>query len=158
MTASNAVAEILARADAFAGVLEDAAGKPEEGLASGRWTSVEYGGHVRDMLLVQRDRVLLARREDVPEAAPMGRDERVAWGEYDGLDPVETARQVRQTAGWLAGTLGRMTPGEWRRRLVYNYPARAERTLEWLAANVVHELVHHELDVRQNLGTDGSAR
>jgi hypothetical protein len=47
------------------------------------WSVHEYGCHLRDVLLVQRERVLLARREDTPYATPMGRDERI---EHDGYD------------------------------------------------------------------------
>src|SRR5688572_23931607 len=43
---------------------------------TGTWSALEYGCHVRDVLLVQRERVLLARREDHPHVVPMGRDER----------------------------------------------------------------------------------
>jgi hypothetical protein len=42
------------------------------------WSPLEYGCHLRDMLLVQRERVLAARRVDRPQCAPMGREERVA--------------------------------------------------------------------------------
>src|SRR5215211_5108202 len=45
------------------------------------WSPLEYGCHVRDVLLVQRERVLAARRTDRPSCTPMGRDERV---EHDG--------------------------------------------------------------------------
>src|SRR5262245_47271506 len=45
------------------------------------WSVLEYGCHVRDVLLVQRERVLLARRVDQPDPDQMGRDERV---EHDG--------------------------------------------------------------------------
>lgn len=40
------------------------------------WSPLEYACHVRDLLLVQRERVLAARRQDRPAAEPMGRDER----------------------------------------------------------------------------------
>jgi len=46
-----------------------------------QWSPLEYACHVRDVLLVQRERVLLARRVDRPVLTTMGRDERVA---HDG--------------------------------------------------------------------------
>src|SRR6516165_3621558 len=45
------------------------------------WSPHEYGCHVRDVLLVQRERVLAACFIDRPSFNPMGRDERV---ELDG--------------------------------------------------------------------------
>lgn len=41
------------------------------------WSALEYACHVRDVLEVQRDRLLLALAEDRPTFVPMGRDERV---------------------------------------------------------------------------------
>ncbi|SDS26686.1 DinB family protein [Microlunatus soli] len=116
----------------------------------GCWTAIEYGGHVRDMLIVQRERILHARTADTPPIIPMGRDERVGWGEYTGLTAADIARQLHDTADSLARTLEHLSPEEWRRRVVYNYPERAERTLEWVAAHTVHEIVHHTMDVRRH--------
>jgi hypothetical protein len=39
------------------------------------------GCHLRDVMVIQRERVLLARRVDGAEALTMGRDERV---DFDG--------------------------------------------------------------------------
>src|SRR4026208_608781 len=46
-----------------------------------QWSPLEYGCHVRDVLLVQRERVLMARVVDTPSFDPMNRDQRV---ELDG--------------------------------------------------------------------------
>src|SRR4051812_35598069 len=51
------------------------------------WSPLEYGCHLRDVLLVQRERVLEARRTDRPSIAPMGRDERVEHDGYAQQDP-----------------------------------------------------------------------
>lgn len=114
------------------------------------WTAIEYGGHVRDMLIVQRERILQARAVDTPPITPMGRDERVAWGEYAGLTAADISRQLNDSADALARTLEHLSAAEWQRRVVYNYPQRAERTLEWVAAHTMHEIVHHTLDVRRH--------
>jgi hypothetical protein len=118
---------------------------------SGCWTAIEYGGHVRDMLIVQRERILHARTVDTPPITPMGRDDRVAWGEYDGLTATAVTRQLGDAADNLARTLRRLGPAEWDRRVIYNYPVRSERTLLWVAAHTVHEVVHHTFDVRRHL-------
>lgn len=52
------------------------------------WSAMEYACHVRDVLLVQRDRTVLALVEDRPSFARMYRDERVALCRY-GRHPME---------------------------------------------------------------------
>jgi hypothetical protein len=54
------------------------------------WSAIEYACHVRDVLLVQRDRAVVALVEDRPSFARMYRDERVALCGYgqQGMDDV----------------------------------------------------------------------
>ena len=114
-----------------------------------RWSPLEYACHVRDMLLVQRERLLAARRRDRPECEPMGRDERVELDGYAGQDPADVARQLGDAAQMFANDLARLGAADWDRTLIYNYPYRAERSLRWLAIHTVHEVRHHLLDVRK---------
>lgn len=116
------------------------------------WSPLEYGCHVRDVLLTQRERVLLARRLDVPDSVPMGRDQRVAHEGYAEQDPAEVADELTMAARLLANVLGRLDAADWELRLVYNWPERTERTLRWVAAHTLHEVRHHLLDVRRQLG------
>lgn len=118
-------------------------------VAEGTWSAIEYAGHVRDVLLVARERTLAVRLDDGAAVVPMGRDERVAWGEYDGLTPVRAAAEIELVAEWLARTWDLLAPGDWGRTLLYNYPEPQLRTLSWLAAHVVHEVVHHRLDIER---------
>ncbi|MFI0718689.1 DinB family protein [Streptomyces sp. NPDC021224] len=115
------------------------------------WSPLEYACHVRDVLLVQRERVLAARRTDVPVAEPMGRDERVEHDGYADQRPDDVARQLLDAAGMFAHSLDRLRPGDWDRALVYTYPERAERPLRWLAAHTLHELRHHLRDAEGQL-------
>ena len=64
------------------------------------WSPIEYGCHLRDVLLVQRERVLVARRIDRPSFDPMGRDERVehdGYAEQDVDDVVCVSSPARHT-------------------------------------------------------------
>ena len=115
------------------------------------WSPLEYACHVRDMLLVQRERLLTARRLDKPVCEPMGRDERVELDGYAEQDPADVARQLRDAAQLFASDLGRISPADWDRAVIYTYPHRAERSLRWLAIHTVHEVSHHLLDVRRQL-------
>ena len=115
------------------------------------WSSLEYGCHLRDVLLVQRERVLAARRMDRPTFDPMGRDERVEHDGYAEQKPADVARQLRHAAHLFANVLGRLGPEDWDRNVSYNYPKPLERSLRWVAVHTVHEVRHHLLDVRRQL-------
>ena len=112
------------------------------------WSQLEYACHVRDVLLVQRERVLLARREEGPSLVPMGRDDRVEHDGYNEQSPSAVARQLRDAAMLFAGVLDRLDDAAWSRTVIYNFPAPARRDLRWLATHTQHEVQHHLADVR----------
>ena len=134
-------------AAALTGSGADAATRRQPGC----WSPLEYACHVRDMLLVQRERLLAALRLDRPVCEPMGRDERVEFDGYAEQDPADVARQLRDAAQLFGGDLDRLSPASWDRAVIYPYPHRAERSLRWLAVHTVHEVTHHLLDVRRQL-------
>lgn len=115
------------------------------------WAPLEYACHLRDMLLVQRERVLAARRRDTPLAESMGRDERVEHDGYADQQPADVARQLQDAALLFGNSLDRLSPADWERTLIYTYPERHKRPLRWLALHTLHELVHHLLDIRRQL-------
>ena len=65
-------------ADLLAGAPDRATVQP----TPGRWSALEYAGHVRDVLLMLRDRMVVGMVEDEPEFKPMYRDQRVDEGLY----------------------------------------------------------------------------
>jgi len=144
-------AAIVEGAAHLALVLHDDAADLRSRRRPGTWSPLEYGCHVRDVLLVQRERVLSARRVERPTFDPMGRDERVEHDGYGEQDPADVARQVTDAARLFANVLGRLGAEEWERSVVYGYPARAERTLRWVAVHTEHEVRHHLLDIRRQL-------
>jgi hypothetical protein len=115
------------------------------------WSPLEYACHVRDVLLVQRERVLTARRRDLPSFEPMGREERVAHDGYAEQAAEDVARQLGDAALMFANVLDRLGPADWMRTVVYNYPAPQERSLAWVAVHSLHEAVHHTADVRRQV-------
>jgi len=117
----------------------------------GQWSPLEYGCHVRDVLLVQRERILLARRERCPSLTPMGRDERAEHDGYSEQVPTVVARQLEDSARLLANVLARLGDGDWERTLIYNYPEPTERSLHWVAMHTLHEVRHHRLDMVRQL-------
>lgn len=119
--------------------------------ADGSWSPLEYGCHLRDVLIVQRERVLLARRTIEPKVTPMGREER---GDHDGYqfqDPLDVARQIVDSGQLFANVLDRLGPEDWDLTVIYNYPEPAVRDLRWLAVHTSHEVRHHLFDIHRRL-------
>lgn len=116
------------------------------------WSALEYACHVRDVLLVMRERVLQVLREPAPPAfTPMGRDERVEHDRYAEQSPIDVARQIADAAAMLAFVFESLDDEQWARRCIYGYPTPAERTLSWVAQHTIHEADHHLLDLEASL-------
>ena len=111
------------------------------------WSAIEYVCHVRDVLLVQRDRTVLALVEDRPSFARMYRDERVALCGYaqQGMDDALT--QLAMAAELCATVFEGLDEPGWSRPLVYNWPEPAELDLAWLGRHTLHEVEHHLQDI-----------
>ncbi len=122
-----------------------------ERMAPGRWSALEYGGHVRDVLVSLRERVLLACASPEIAAAPsMFRDERVDLGFYarDTLETVTT--ELRALAALFGRTVACVPEGLAGRAVLF--PGRDEPvSVTWLGAQAVHECEHHLADVREDL-------
>jgi hypothetical protein len=122
------------------------------------WSVHEYGCHLRDVLLVQRERVLLARRSEAPDVVPMGRDERVEHDGYESQLTPDVARQLDDAASLFAHVLSLIEGDTWDRTMIYNYPERMERSLRWVAVHTLHEAHHHKRDVSGSSGYQASGR
>lgn len=115
------------------------------------WSPLEYACHVRDVLLVQRERVLAARRVNGADCASMGREERAEHDGYNEQEPLAVARQLTDAATLFSNVLARLSAADWERTVVYHYPETSERSLRWVAIHTAHELQHHLLDIRRQL-------
>ena len=149
--APAAAGAIVNGVDVITGWLQD----PEADLRTRRqadtWAPLEYGCHLRDVLLVQRERVLAARRMDCPSFDPMGRDERVEHDGYSEQRPQAVVRQLGDAASMFANVLRRLGADDWDRTVTYNYPASMVRSLRWVAVHTVHEVRHHAVDIERQL-------
>lgn len=120
------------------------------------WSPLEYACHLRDVFLVQRERLLAARRVpeggEAPALTPMGRDERVELDGYASQSPEAVARQLCDAALMFGGVLDRFGPRDWEREVVYPHPEPTARSLAWVAVHTVHEAQHHLLDIRRQIG------
>jgi hypothetical protein len=111
------------------------------------WSALEYICHVRDVLLVLRERIIAAQVEDVPAVARMHRDERVTLARYDAHPAPVVLDQLGMAAELCAVAFEALDQAGWARRLLYPWPEPTERDLAWVAGRAVHEGEHHLMDV-----------
>jgi hypothetical protein len=113
----------------------------------GTWSALEYACHVRDVLSIQRERLVVARSHEGYEPEPMRRDERVAELAYNEQEPEGVADDVATNAEAIALYVETFDESDWERTMTYNFPERAERPLTWVVRHTVHEGEHHLLDI-----------
>lgn len=111
------------------------------------WSALEYGCHVRDVLLIQRDRAVLALVEDRPSFARMYRDERVTLCAYAQQGNDDVLAQLAMAAELCAMVFERLDESGWSRPLIYNWPEPAELDIAWLGRHTLHEVEHHLQDI-----------
>lgn len=115
----------------------------------GTWSVVEYGCHVRDVLLNVRDRMIVGMAQDNPTPKPMFGAWRVDAGLYAGDHPDNLAVEIPIAAGLLDRTLAVLSDDQLGRRIFYAWPRPVSRPLRWVAAQALHEAEHHLDDVNR---------
>ena len=121
----------------------------------GVWSVLEYGGHVRDVILNVRDRIILGAVEDEPVPKPMHGAARVDLGLYAADTPDVVADELAIATDLFTRTFAALDDDQLARRIHYGWPVPATRTLLWVAAQTVHEAEHHLADVEASAGGDG---
>ena len=117
------------------------------------WSALELACHVRDVFLVQRERIVRVLVEDRPSFPAMHRDERAVLERYAEQVPANVAAEVSVAARLLAGVLTGRSVADLDRPCIYNYPEPAERTLVWIGSNTLPEGIHHLQDVDRALAS-----
>jgi len=132
------------RSGAWFGILRT---RPDEGV----WSALEYACHVRDVFLVQRDRLYTVLMEDTPTFTPMYRDQRVALARYNAQDPEVVAAQLATAAQLIAQAFDVLDSAQLQRCCIYNFPAPTERSLLWVGQHAIHEGEHHLRDIASGI-------
>ena len=149
--ARQAGPEIVAGAIALAQQLNS----PNHDFATRRdpdtWSPLEYACHLRDVLIVQRERILLGLRVDRPAPQMMGAEDRGYYDGYSEQNPSDVGRQMTEMARLLAHMMGRISDAEWGRRVRFIGFDPEERTLAWVAVDTWHEMRHHTIDIERQL-------
>lgn len=112
------------------------------------WSVIEYGSHVRDVLLHVRDRIVIALVEDCPEFKPLYRDQRADLGFYLGDTPDVVCGELAMASSLFTRTLERIPAGGLDRPCMYAFPTLGERSVRWMVQQVIHEVEHHLGDIR----------
>lgn len=123
--------------------------------APDRWSALEYGCHVRDVLRLYDERLQLMLSEDDPDFANWDQDETAIADRYGEQDPVQVADELNQAAQALAARFAAVTGDQWRR--TGNRSDGAHFTVETFARYLIHDPVHHLYDVTaiRHDGADG---
>lgn len=117
-----------------------------------RWSALEYGAHVRDVVLNVRDRVVVALVEESPEFKPLYRDQRVDLGLYARDDAATVATELAVAAALFDRTWAALDATQLDRPCRYAFPTLSTRSVRWMGQQVVHEVEHHLGDVRADAG------
>jgi hypothetical protein len=120
--------------------------------APGIFSPLQYGAHVRDILQVYGDRILIMLEEDDPVFPQFNPDE-TAWDGYNRLDPEALADDIEAQAGRLSTILDQLEPTQWSLTMVRDGGSDGVYTftVAGLASYAVHEAHHHLLDANGTL-------
>jgi hypothetical protein len=127
---------------------------PEPGVFS----PLQYAAHVRDILRVYGDRMLLGVEADAPTVSIFNPPQEV-FESYNRLDPASLAADLAAQAERLATIVDGMDPAAWSRVVINDRGQYGVYTftVAGLACNAVHEAHHHLLDAKGTLGLSASA-
>jgi hypothetical protein len=114
-----------------------------------RWSALEYGAHVRDVMINVRDRIFVGLAEDNPVTKPMYRDLRIPF--YRAETQSEVADELAMAVALFLRTFTALNDQQLGRPLMYAYPREASRSVLWVAAQALHEAEHHLGDARENV-------
>ena len=137
--------------DSFVQVLLDAGPLATLRPQPDRWSILEYAGHLRDVLISIRERIITAMILDHPTGMAMNRDQRISLGIYANDRPEDVAIELETLANLLGKTLGALSPEASERTLVYSAITPETVTISWAAAQALHEAEHHRNDIQDDL-------
>ena len=110
-----------------------------------KWSALEYGAHVRDVLRLYDYRLGLMLTQDDPLYPNWDQDETAVAERYETQDPGVVSGELTAAAEQVAGSFAAVAGPQWDR------PGRrsdgATFTVETFARYFIHDPVHHLYDV-----------
>ena len=113
----------------------------------GRWSTLEYGCHVRDVYRLYLERLNLMLEEDGPKYPNWDQDDTALAHVYSSQDPATVADQLVVAASELADRFGTVQGSAWE-RMGYRSDGAAF-TVASFARYLIHDPVHHLWDVNR---------
>jgi hypothetical protein len=151
LTRAEFAVRISAAVESFVEVIVRAGPNDARRPSADRWSVLEYGGHLRDVILSIRERIVLASILDVPVGTPIFRDERVDIGFY-AQDAASDVLVELQVATYLfLKTVATLPENFEERGLIYSSRTPLEVTIASTMSNALHECEHHLGDATENL-------
>jgi hypothetical protein len=111
----------------------------------GKWSPLEYGCHVRDVLRLYDHRLQLMLTQDGPQYPNWDQDATAIAGRYQEQEPGPVAAELVEAAGTISARFGSLTADQWPR--TGHRSDGAHFTVESFARYFVHDPVHHLFDV-----------
>jgi len=111
------------------------------------WSALEYGCHVRDVLRLYDERLLMMLEDDDPAYPNWDQDETAVRERYSEQAPGQVARDLVAAAEGLAVRFDSVTDAGWDRTGTRSDGARF--TVETFARYLLHDPVHHVHDVER---------
>jgi hypothetical protein len=118
------------------------------------FSPLQYGAHVRDMLKVYGNRMVLGLEQEKP-TAPLFYPTQEVFESYNLLGAHELATDIERWADRLATLVAGMESSSWSRTVINDRGVYGAYTftIAGLTCNAVHEAHHHLLDATGRLGT-----
>ncbi|MGA2529153.1 MAG: DinB family protein [Acidimicrobiales bacterium] len=116
-----------------------------------RWSTLEYGCHVRDVFRVVDGRLNLMLTQDDPQYQNWDQDSTALDERYEEQDPATVAAELTEAAETLATDFESVEGTAWQRPGTRSDGARF--TVETLGQYMLHDVVHHVGDVKRDLAT-----
>jgi hypothetical protein len=109
------------------------------------WSPLEYGAHVRDLLVLTSQRLELMLTDDDATFANWDQDETALTERYAEQDPEQVAEDLEAAAQRLVGQVAEIQPGAWDRTGTRSNGSVF--TVTTFLQYVLHDVVHHLWDV-----------
>ena len=120
-------------------------GDPRVRPSPAKWSVLEYGCHVRDVLRLYEQRLALMLTQDGPQFPNWDQDATAAEDRYGEQDPVLVAGELATAAEVIAAHFDDLAPGQWQR--TGSRSDGADFTIESFGRYFIHDPVHHLYDV-----------
>ena len=112
-----------------------------------RWSALEYAYHVRDVFVLYDQRLQMMLEQDDPHYPNWDQDAAAIDNNYPGEEPERVASEIQDAGETLAARFDSVQGDQWERRGTRSDGAYF--TVETFARYLIHDPIHHVMDVRR---------